>query len=319
MESFLEARAEKRNKRVVVVLGMHRSGTSAITRGLQALGVNLGQRLLPSQPENPKGFWEDIDINALNIELQAALGQYWHSFGNMGQGLVDRSRWEPFVDRAKKLLHEKMAETDIFGVKDPRMCRLLPFWQSIFQELELEDSYVLVRRHPLSVAKSLKQRDGFEPEKCLYLWLEHMVMALVDTRARQRVVVDYDAVLADPRGQLQRIAKTLNLQQDVEVQAVENYVKNFLAPDLRHTVYTASDLIADSTIPSGVVATYTSLGHLTDDCLAGDAAEVEKKIQSIRKQWQEFFAAFAYMNKQDNALIWQQAEMARLRQAMEKR
>ena len=132
MESFLEARAEKRNKRVVVVLGMHRSGTSAITRGLQALGVNLGQRLLPSQPENPKGFWEDIDINALNIELQAALGQYWHSFGNMGQELADRSRWEPFVDRAKKLLQEKMVETEIFGVKDPRMCRLLPFWQSIF-------------------------------------------------------------------------------------------------------------------------------------------------------------------------------------------
>jgi hypothetical protein len=56
--------------KMVVVLGMHRSGTSAITRGLLVMGVRLGDRLLPAvKGENDKGHWEDVDLNALNIEM----------------------------------------------------------------------------------------------------------------------------------------------------------------------------------------------------------------------------------------------------------
>ena len=59
-------------KRLIVVLGMHRSGTSAITRGLQVMGVGLGDRMMPAMPDNVKGFWEDVDLNALNMEMLSA-------------------------------------------------------------------------------------------------------------------------------------------------------------------------------------------------------------------------------------------------------
>ena len=68
------------HKQIVVVLGMHRSGTSAITRGLQVLGVELGSNLLsPEAGINDKGFWEDVDVTAFNDEFLKELGHDWHT------------------------------------------------------------------------------------------------------------------------------------------------------------------------------------------------------------------------------------------------
>jgi hypothetical protein len=84
-----------RGKSIIVVLGMHRSGTSAITRGLMVLGVELGDHLMPPAPnDNDKGFFEDIDVNAINVELYRSLENHpnWHTLAP-----VPRS----------ELLHEK--------------------------------------------------------------------------------------------------------------------------------------------------------------------------------------------------------------------
>ena len=69
---------EESNDRLIVVLGMHRSGTSAITRALKVLGVELGDRLMPAaEDDNDTGYWEDVDFNALNIEMLCAVGKDW--------------------------------------------------------------------------------------------------------------------------------------------------------------------------------------------------------------------------------------------------
>ena len=65
--------------RLIVVLGMHRSGTSLITRSLAAIGANFGNNLIPPQPDNDKGFWEDSDIIAFNDELLNSCGMTWYS------------------------------------------------------------------------------------------------------------------------------------------------------------------------------------------------------------------------------------------------
>lgn len=67
-------------KRLIVVVGMHRSGTSTITRSLQVMGVELDDNLMPPAADNEKGFWEDCDLNALNIEMLSVLGKDWFSF-----------------------------------------------------------------------------------------------------------------------------------------------------------------------------------------------------------------------------------------------
>ena len=77
-------------KKLIVVLGMHRSGTSAITRGLICLGVQLGNRLIPPiEGNNDKGFWEDIDLNNLNNEILETIYKEWHYFVSIQQEEIE--------------------------------------------------------------------------------------------------------------------------------------------------------------------------------------------------------------------------------------
>ncbi|MEO6543521.1 MAG: hypothetical protein ABIP05_05680, partial [Nitrospiraceae bacterium] len=115
--------------RLVVVLGMHRSGTSAITRGLQALNVNLGEQLMaPEANNNDKGFFEDIEVNRLNIDLLNAIDSDWDAFSVIPATALIQERLAPYKLRAIKLIRSKVGERP-FGLKDPRIARLLPFWQ----------------------------------------------------------------------------------------------------------------------------------------------------------------------------------------------
>ena len=71
---------QSESKQLIVVLGMHRSGTSAITRGLKVLGVELGDKLIAAvEGDNSKGYWEDSDLNTLNIEMLYSIGSDWHN------------------------------------------------------------------------------------------------------------------------------------------------------------------------------------------------------------------------------------------------
>ncbi len=95
-------------KRIVVVLGMHRSGTSAITRGLQVLGVNLGDELMqPVAGNNDRGFWEDNDIYLLNEAILEKLGANWQSTQAIDSSKLLQQNFQPERDRAPALLQKK--------------------------------------------------------------------------------------------------------------------------------------------------------------------------------------------------------------------
>ena len=153
------------SKKIIVVLGMHRSGTSALTRGLQTLGVDLGDRLMPPLAENnEKGFWEDLDINALNLEMLDFLNKDWHFLSPIQLSDVDILCKNGYETRALELLRKKTSNTEIFGFKDPRVTKLLPFWMVVFRKSELDVNYIITLRHPLSV--------------CKYLWLSATALTL---------------------------------------------------------------------------------------------------------------------------------------------
>ena len=113
--------------RLVLVLGMHRSGTSTLARGLRVLGVALGKNLLPAHPCNPKGFFEDAGLYAFNKALLAQLGLTWRSPEAPDTAALRRLAAGPPGVTALGLLREKSAGQAILGLKDPRMSRLLPF------------------------------------------------------------------------------------------------------------------------------------------------------------------------------------------------
>lgn len=264
-------------KRIVTVLGMHRSGTSAITRGLQVLGVDLGEGLLPPQKGvNDKGFWEDGDVTEFNNEVLAALGREWDSLQPIQSDELNQPHIEAFKLRAVQLLRKKTADTTCFGLKDPRMPRLIPFWQDVFAHVGLSASYVIACRNPMSVAHSLAKRNGFPLEKGYLLWLEHMLCCLRQTQGHLRVFVDYDRMLSDPTRQLARVAEALNLPFVQDSPALAEYRQEFLENDLRHNNFELADLPLDPAVPADVLALSKLVQELTTDTCRDDAALVEE-------------------------------------------
>jgi len=125
----------RKTKRLIIVLGMHRSGTSAITRGISTLGVELGTHLNPPQEGvNPKGFFEDLDILELNDSILQTLQYTWHSLSTISQSDVDEVIAKGFLNRACDLLASKMNQFPVYGFKDPRTSKLLPFWKRVFDK-----------------------------------------------------------------------------------------------------------------------------------------------------------------------------------------
>ena len=265
---------------------MHRSGTSAITRGLQVLGANLGNALLPPAFDNPKGFWEDQDILRIN---EALLVEFQSAYDRVGLLEIDMIHPSPAIAELEKdaqsALSQKFACVDVFAIKDPRLARLLPFWQRVFSEAGLAVAYVIALRNPLSVADSLALRNRFDPVKSSQLWHEHILTAIHYTQGQQRVVVDYDQMLGDPETAFRRIAKQLHIDV-TQPEELKEYQENFLDCSLRHTHYTRKDVLEAPYLPQGVRDIYPILADCAEDLRNNDDPDlitmVTQQMESLR-------------------------------------
>ena len=228
--------------RAVLVLGMHRSGTSALSRGMQALGVYLGNNFLEDQPDNPTGYWEDKGIYQLNERVLSVCGLRWEDVS-----LIDDSKWrQPNLDtlriEAADYIRESFSGHPLWGFKDPRSVRVLPFWRPIFESLGVEASYVIAIRNPRSVAVSLFDRQGMDPVAARILWMVYMVPYLPLLKGKSFVVTDYDLLMADPRRGLERIARALKLSlNEANVADIEDFANHFLDEKLRHSFFKPGD------------------------------------------------------------------------------
>ena len=244
--NFFIVDLQNTQKKLIVVLGMHRSGTSAITRSLRVLGVELGNQMHPGTlDDNAKGFWEDLDVLALNQEILFTLGHDWDIVAPIPSELLESDILNPLRVRAKGLLASKIESAQFFGLKDPRLSLLLPFWSPIFESLNLNVAYVIALRNPISVVKSLKKRDGMLPHKSYMLWVSYMSASMLNCRGKC-LVVDYDLLLDEPDSQLFRISSVLGLPTPALRNLEFSEFKNeFIDMGLRHTKFDSADLEAN--------------------------------------------------------------------------
>jgi GT2 family glycosyltransferase len=275
---------EMKNNKLIVVLGMHRSGTSAITRGLQVMGVRLGNRLIPPmEGNNPKGFFEDIDLNALNIEMLSAIYSDWCHLAAIDSIDVEILRKQGYFLFAIELLKQKVSAAPVFGFKDPRVAKLLPFWKEVIRHCQINVSYVLAVRNPLSVVKSLSKRDGIDAEQSYLLWLGHVITSLTGSAGDKRVIVDYDRLMLSPDRELMRIAKCTDLE--IDPTELQSYKSDFLDQGLRNTVYDVNDLLSDAACPPLVREMYAVLLDV-----GSDKTQIEDpKFQKLIKHWKTKF------------------------------
>ncbi len=311
-------------KRVIVVIGMHRSGTSAVTRGLQLLGVDLGESLLPPVPgDNDKGFWEDQEIYRLNEQILARLHTSWHGLAPISARDLLSIDLAEERDAAIEILAARTGAVPLFGFKDPRTSILLPFWQSVFQQLGIDDAYIFAIRNPLSVAESLHRRNGIEREKALCLWVKYTLDAVRYTQDKPTVVVDFDLFLEDPARHLQRIARALQLPPaDPDGSDLKEYIESFLSKSLRHSQHNIDIDPLQYRAPGLPRELYSSLMQSADDELAFDGHRKAGVWQQAEEEFGRYPGLFSFVDRAVDAAERAQIEAGeaqKLRALAEKR
>lgn len=266
----------------VFVLGMHRSGTSALTRGLEVLGIELGNNLKePVAADNEKGFFEDWALSIINDDLLALRGGQWDSLFTDEPGRETTDAVNALKLRALAAIDKEFGAARYFGFKDPRTCRTMPFWKDVLARAGIAPFYIIAFRNPLNVAKSLEKRDAMPRERAYYLWLLHTLSAIRNTEGENRVFVEYDDVVSNPRAVLEQIVAMIDDPQlAVDEAALRTYDREFLDPGLQHNRERASSLSLDNACPDLVRDVYAALRNET----GGNTGSAEA--------WSDLFTAF---------------------------
>jgi hypothetical protein len=239
---------------------MHRSGTSALMGVLHWLGVELGPSLLPAQAGvNDRGFWEHAEIVAVHDRLLAAIGSSWDDVCPLPDQWWKAQDVMPFRHELLHIVQRDFARVPLWGVKDPRICRLLPLWQDILAELGCPASYLIITRHPQEVACSLARRDGFPASKSYLLWLGHVLEAEQWTRTFPRLFISYAALLRDWHATIARIGTCLSLTWPHAPASVATAIEQFLDPGLRHHQYTNLQQEGTPAVPELVCTVYRAM------------------------------------------------------------
>ena len=246
-----------KKKKLIVVLGMHRSGTSAVVKALSCLGVSLGDDFMPPGKDNPKGFFEDKAINQLNIEMLEVIGQNWFSLSLVTDADVEKLVALGYLEKAADLLTKKMAAVTAFGFKDPRVSKLFTFWKLVFARIDCDIRYVFCLRHPLSVANSLYQRNKTPIQKGYLLWLSYNLAIVSEAQNLSIIGLDYDQLMEQPLVSLQHLAAQLEL--DIDTQAANQFATEFLDQTLRHTKFDEAAIKRDPQCPFAIAETYPLL------------------------------------------------------------
>jgi hypothetical protein len=277
---------------MATILGAGRSGTSAITRALSAVGLDLGDNLRPGSGKNPTGFFEDNDLLTLNKKLKRVLGVRGDSVRLIEPEEYELPAVKALADEAVELIRRRFGKSPQWGYKYGRTLRLLPFWENVYARLGVDVRYVVALHNPLSVARSRQRLDPHRgtQEKSDLEWLVNVVPYFERTRHSTTVVVDYDNVMADPAAELERLARGLHLPVDDACRGgIAVYRDEFLVPGNRHSRFSIDELDYDRHINVLARDAYRWLFKLCTDQVAFDDAalwedwaRIAERVEDLR-------------------------------------
>ena len=284
-----EEKVESSTRTAVLVLGMHRSGTSSLAGALIRLGGAAPLNLLPPQEDNPTGFWESSVLVALNDEVLAAGRSDWRDWRKFDPTRIDAAATVALRARAKSALTGEFGDASLAIVKDPRMCRLVPFWSSVFHEAEWFVRPVLLLRSPLEVALSLNRREGIALGHGCLIWLRHVLDAEAETRQMRRAVLNWNYFLGDRRGALEQLGERLDLAWPRWSDSDLADIDEFVSADLKHQSASEEDLRVHPAVSDLVRDTNAAMIELAKDPSNG---RTWRKLDDARNRFEDAAAIF---------------------------
>jgi glycosyltransferase involved in cell wall biosynthesis/SAM-dependent methyltransferase len=218
----------------VVIVGMHRSGTSALAGVLNKLGVAAPEDLLAADEHNTRGYFEPERIINFHERLLARLGSPSNDPLPLGYDWVGSPLGEAAAEELAEILDEEFADNAMCLFKDPRICRLMPVWSAALAKSGRACAAILPFRDPLEVAGSLAAKAGLGRPYSLFMWLQHVVLGERFTRQTPRSFAAYDALMRDWRSVSAKLQRELGVAWPKDVLRGGPDVDAFLTAELRH-------------------------------------------------------------------------------------
>lgn len=280
-------------KRAILILGMHRSGTSVLTRILNLLGVRLSAALSKSNEFNEKGYWESEEVQEINDRLLVKSNSAWFDPYSWSQDKLSTDETEIFIREIVEFLKRDFdAENSLtFGIKDPRICRFAPLWKTALSRFGASVFVVIPFRNPLAVAASLGHRDGLRREVALLLWLRHVLDAEFYSRDCDRSFISYENLIDNWSTELSKIMANRSLDLPAQTPEVIQAVEGFLSESSQHHKFSIADLRKVEGVSSLVFRAY----QLLQSAAQHDDRKTKQKFDVLREE----FAAY----EQDCGLV----------------
>jgi hypothetical protein len=279
----------KQARTCILVLGMHRSGTSALARVVSLLGATLPRDLNRGTIDNVVDYWEPLRLVECHNAMLQATGSHWDDWrafrsDELAAGLFDR-----FKDEISDTLKQQFDDAPLFVLKDPRISRFIPLYRNVLDAMGIAARYILALRNPLAVMMSLRERDEMTPGFAGLMWLRHTLDAERATRGRPRVVTSYERLVADWRRVVADVAAGLKLDWPTPPQAAASAVDSFLTPSMQHHAFAVPDLENHAEISIWIKETYMSMRLLEQDPGALPAFATLDRISADFDRWAPIF------------------------------
>jgi len=259
---------------------MHRSGTSALMRMVNLRGVDLGSNLMAPKADNEIGFWEHMDINQMNEKLLEDLNSSWDDVRPLPEGWWDSDAAQRYKLQIINILERDFAKSPFWGVKDPRICRFLPIWRPLLEQIKCKPYFLIIVRNPLEVVSSLAKRDGFSQGKSCLLWLKHIIESEKGTRNTPRLFVTYEELLSKWKGVMSRVQTSFRFKWPVTLKDASPEIASFLQKSLRHNIVNDSILIEDKMVSRWIKDLYFE----TKGAVNGDDSQLIKTVTAIEAE-----------------------------------
>ena len=281
------------NKRIcILILGMHRSGTSALTRVLSIAGATLPKNLIGKGKGNESGHWESSRIIEYNDNLLTEFDSCWHDWRTLDLGRVSVKRRNQIKLEIANLISEEYNSSSLLILKDPRICRFASIYMEALNDAGIDTRIVMTVRNPIEVIESLHARNMGQSQhlwtdppmtraKASLLWLRHYLDAEYYSRDKIRAITSFDSLFASWQTMLKEVSTSLGIVWPKKETEISRQINQFLKPDLKHNTSTTEDVTLNEHLRGWVDEVYSALVTLSD-CPSSSSAL--KTLDNVRHE-----------------------------------
>jgi GT2 family glycosyltransferase len=273
-------------KECVVVSGMHRSGTSALTRLFDISGASLPKTLMKELSGNPNGHWESQPIVDLHDDFLFKNESSWDDWRAIKDGSSNKFK-SFYATNFRKILSQEYGYSKFIVIKDPRICRFQKITSQILVEEGYSPKFAIITRNPIEVARSLEKRNNIPLKAGILIWLRHVLDSEFYSRNYPRGFITFDQLTSNPNQVIQSLWTDMEINHNRITKGITKKLNDSVLPSLRNHYSTNDEILADDELEWWVSKTYEILVAVRNSKITesdkGTLDKIRAELNSIPK------------------------------------